>query len=65
MNWNQIEGNWEQFKGKVQSQWGNLTNDDLDVIKGNRRQLAGRLQERYGKAEEEVEKEIDGWLARH
>ena len=42
MNWNQIEGNWEQFKGKVQTQWGKLTNDDLDVIKGNRRQLAGR-----------------------
>ena len=55
MNWNQIEGNWEQFKGKVQTQWGKLTNDDLDVIKGNRRQLAGRIQERYGKAEDEAE----------
>lgn len=65
MNWNQIEGNWEQFKGKVQAQWGELTDDDLQVIKGNRRQLAGRLQERYGKAEQEVEKEIDAWLGRH
>ena len=54
MNWNQIEGNWELFKGKVQSQWGKLTNDDLDVIKGNRRQLAGRIQERYGKAQDEA-----------
>ena len=35
MNWNQVEGNWEQFKGKVQTQWGKLTNSDLDVIKGN------------------------------
>jgi uncharacterized protein YjbJ (UPF0337 family) len=65
MNWNQIEGNWEQFKGKVQSQWGELTNDDLDIIKGNRRQLAGRIQERYGKAEEDAEREIDTWLSRH
>ncbi len=64
MNWNQIEGNWEQFKGKVQAQWGQLTNDDLDVIKGNRRQLAGRLQERYGKAEDEAERDIDTWLSR-
>jgi uncharacterized protein YjbJ (UPF0337 family) len=63
MNWNQIEGNWEQFKGKIQSQWGNLTNDDLDVIKGNRKQLAGRIQERYGKAEEEAERDIDTWLS--
>lgn len=64
MNWNQVEGNWEQFKGKVQSQWGELTDNDLQVIKGNRRQLAGRLQERYGKAEDEVEREIDTWLGR-
>ena len=65
MNWNQIEGNWEQFKGKVQTQWGKLTDDDLDVIKGNRKQLAGRLQERYGKAQDEADRDIDNWLARH
>ena len=65
MNWNQIEGNWEQFKGKVQSQWGERTGDDLDVIAGNRKQLAGKLQERYGKAEEQAEREIDDWLKRH
>jgi len=65
MNWNQIEGNWEQFKGQVQRQWGKLTDDDLDVVKGNRRELAGRIQERYGKAEDEADREIDDWLARH
>ncbi len=64
MNKNQIEGNWEQLKGKVQSQWGKLTNDDLDVIEGDRKQLSGRLQERYGKAQEEADREIDEWLGR-
>lgn len=64
MNWNQIEGNWEQFKGKVQTKWGKLTDDDLDVIKGKRKELAGRLQKHYGKAQEEVESEIDDWLYR-
>lgn len=64
MNWNQIEGNWEQFKGKVQSQWGELTNDDLDVVAGNRKQLVGKLQEKYGKAEDEAEKEVDNWLSK-
>ncbi|GAA4125074.1 hypothetical protein GCM10023067_37890 [Aminobacter aganoensis] len=65
MNWNQIEGNWEQFKGKVQAQWGKLTDDDLDVIKGKRKELAGRLQARYGQAQDEAEKDIDTWLSRH
>jgi uncharacterized protein YjbJ (UPF0337 family) len=65
MNWNQIEGNWEQFKGKAQVQWGKLTGDDMDVIAGNRKQLAGKIREAYGKTEEEAEREIDTWLGRH
>ena len=25
MNWDRIEGNWNEFKGKIQQQWGKLT----------------------------------------
>ena len=64
MNWDQIEGNWKRFKGEALKQWGKLTDDDLDRIEGNRQQLAGKLQESCGKTKEEVEKEIDDWLAR-
>ena len=32
MDWNRIEGNWKQFKGKIKEQWGHLTDDDLDKI---------------------------------
>jgi uncharacterized protein YjbJ (UPF0337 family) len=42
MDWNRIEGNWKQFKGKIKEQWGNLTDDDLDKIAGKREQLEGR-----------------------
>jgi uncharacterized protein YjbJ (UPF0337 family) len=62
MNWDRIEGNWKQFKGKVHQQWGKLTDDDLDVIEGKRTELAGRLQERYGYAKDQAEREIDTWL---
>lgn len=24
MNWDIVEGNWKQFKGKVKAQWGKL-----------------------------------------
>lgn len=65
MNWNQIEGSWEQFKGNVQKQWGKLTNDDLDVIQGKRKELSGRIQKAYGRSAEEADREIDDWLARH
>lgn len=45
MNWDIVEGNWKQFKGKVKAQWGKLTDDHLDVIAGKRDQLAGKIQE--------------------
>jgi len=64
MNWDRIEGNWKQLKGKAQQQWGNLTNDDLDVVQGKRDELAGRLQERYGLAKDEAERQIDEWAKR-
>jgi len=59
MNWDRIEGNWKQFKGKVKEQWGKLTDDDLDVIGGKKDQLVGRLQERYGIKKDEAEKQVD------
>jgi uncharacterized protein YjbJ (UPF0337 family) len=64
MNWDQIEGNWEQFKGKVREKWGRLTSDDIDMIKGRQEQLSGKLQERYGIAREEAEREIKEFLAK-
>ena len=64
MNWQQIEGNWDQFRGKVQQQWGKLTDDDLDVVKGNQTELMGRIKERYGIGKEDAERQIDDWLKR-
>jgi uncharacterized protein YjbJ (UPF0337 family) len=64
MNWDRVEGNWKQFKGKAQQHWGNLTNDDLDVVEGKREELSGKIQSRYGVAKDEAEKQIDDWLTR-
>ncbi len=61
MNWDRIEGNWKQLKGKVQAQWGKLSDDDFDVVKGRRAELAGKIQERYGIAKDEAEKQVASW----
>lgn len=61
MNWDRIEGNWKQIKGKVQQQWGHLTDDDFDVIAGRREELAGKIQERYGVSREHAEKQVQEW----
>jgi len=61
MNWDRVQGNWKQFKGKAQQKWGKLTNDDWDVVEGGREELVGRIQERYGKRRDEAEREVDDW----
>ncbi|MCW8091390.1 CsbD family protein [Alteromonas sp. ASW11-130] len=63
MNNDRIEGNWNEMKGKVQQQWGKLTNDDLDRIDGKRTELVGKLQQHYGKSKDEAEREVDDYFA--
>ena len=59
MNWDRIEGNWKQLKGKVQVKWGKLTDDQFDVIAGRREQLVGHVQEQYGIGKDEAEKQVE------
>jgi uncharacterized protein YjbJ (UPF0337 family) len=61
MNWDIVEGNWKQFRGRLQEQWGELTDDDLDRIDGKRDQLLGRLQEKYGLTKDEASRRLDSW----
>ncbi len=58
MNWDRIQGRWQQAKGRVREQWGKLTDDDLDIIAGKRDQLVGLLQARYGASQDEIEREV-------
>jgi uncharacterized protein YjbJ (UPF0337 family) len=63
MDWNRVEGNWKQVKGKAKEKWGELTDNDLNVINGRRDQLEGKIQERYGYAKDRARKEVDDWYA--
>jgi uncharacterized protein YjbJ (UPF0337 family) len=58
VNWDQIEGKWKEFSGKVQAQWGKLT-ENLDVIKGQRTKLEGDLQKRDEFTAEKAKTEVD------
>ncbi len=58
MNWDIAKGNWKQFKGQVQAQWGKLTDDHFDVIAGKREELVGKIQESYGISRDEAEKQV-------
>jgi len=59
MNWDQVEGNWKQFKGKAREKWGKLTDNDWEQVAGKKDQLIGRIQERYGITKEEAQRQAD------
>ena len=61
MDWNRVEGNWKQLKGRAKQQWGKLTDDDLTMASGRREELAGRVQERYGVALDAARRQVDDW----
>jgi uncharacterized protein YjbJ (UPF0337 family) len=62
MDWDRIEGNWKQAKGKVREKWAQLTDNDIEQVNGRRDQLEGRIQERYGIAKDRVREDVDAWL---
>lgn len=62
MNKDIIKGNWKELKGKVKTQWGKLTDNEITQMKGSYEELAGALQKSYGYQKEEVEKEIEKFI---
>jgi uncharacterized protein YjbJ (UPF0337 family) len=61
MTWDQVQGNWVQYKGKLRQNWNMLTDEDITRIAGRREELIARLRERYGFAGAEAEREIEAW----
>jgi uncharacterized protein YjbJ (UPF0337 family) len=62
MDWNQIQGQWKQLKGKAKMKWGKLTDDEIDVVEGRRDELVGKIQQRYGIARDQAQREVDDWM---
>jgi len=54
MNKLQFKGSWNEIKGKLKQQFGNLTDDDLTFADGKEDELLGRLQKKLGKSKEEL-----------
>jgi uncharacterized protein YjbJ (UPF0337 family) len=59
MNKLQIKGSWNELKGKLKQQYGNLTDNDLVFSEGKEDELLGRLQNKLGKSKDEVRQMIE------
>ena len=58
MNADRIKGKWKQLAGRIKSEWGKLTDDDLAYAEGHRDYLVGKLQERYGIARDVADAKV-------
>lgn len=59
MNRDQVEGTWEQLKGKAKRVWGELTDDDLTRAEGSSDKLFGIIQEKFGDTKEAIKDKLD------
>jgi uncharacterized protein YjbJ (UPF0337 family) len=64
MNSDIFKGKWNQLKGNIKQQWGDLTDNDIARIEGNYDEFVGVLQERYGYNRERAEREVNDYLNR-
>lgn len=51
----ELKGQWNQVKGRLQENWGQLTDDDLLKAQGSADRLIGVVQEKTGAARGEIE----------
>jgi len=53
-NSTEIQGNWDEFKGKLKQKYAELTDDDLAYEEGKEDEMWGRLEQKIGKAKKEI-----------
>jgi len=56
INAQELQGQWNQLKGKVKEKWGQLSDDDLNIGGGNFDQIIGKIQQKTGEGREAIEK---------
>lgn len=59
---NLLKAKWTQLRGKAKEKWGELTDDDLDMVKGQFDQLVGVVQEKYELTRAKAEAEVNEFL---
>jgi uncharacterized protein YjbJ (UPF0337 family) len=54
-----LNGTWNEIKGKIKQEYGDLTDDDLTYTEGQDDELLGKLQQKTGRAKEDIKSWIE------
>lgn len=58
-NSDEIKGKWNELKGKLKQEYGELTDDDLTYEEGKEDEMWGKLQQKLGKTKKEINSLFD------
>ncbi|HEY0046274.1 MAG TPA: CsbD family protein [Flavobacterium sp.] len=59
MNSRELEGDWDEFKGKLKQKFADVTDDDLLYAEGKEDEMWGKLQQKLGKTEQEIRDHVN------
>ncbi|NDP26928.1 MAG: CsbD family protein [Flavobacterium sp.] len=58
-NSKEINGKWDELKGKLKQKYAELTDDDLLFEEGKEDETWGKIQQKVGKTEKEIRSLFD------
>lgn len=62
LNNEMISGKWNEVSGELRKKWGELTDNDLERLKGNFGSLGGILEQRLGLKKEDAKRQVDEFM---
>ena len=51
----ELEGQWNQVKGRLQHRWGQLSDDELQQVRGSADELVGMIEQKTGESRRAIE----------
>jgi uncharacterized protein YjbJ (UPF0337 family) len=57
-----LQGHWNQLRGRLKRQWGEITDDEFQQAEGNMEHLVGLIQQKTGQARDSIEHKLDEML---
>lgn len=58
LNEEQFQYNWREIKNGLRNQWGKLTNEELEEVKGNIYEITDIVQAKYGETKHDIRVKI-------
>ncbi len=56
-------GRWDQVRGKIREEWADVTDQDLEQVRGNFEQLVGKIKEKTGETADAIQRKLASWAA--